>query len=149
MRRKENYAMKKLDVPKSVDLPNGRTFFARYKRIKREELSPEIRMRRTYRQRAAPRGRRRRRRGQQGREIVEAAKKALKNPMVRAAAKKALDYAPGLYANILKRVKNQRIKKILNSDFALLGLNQAIKVGNRFLNVKPKLTPKPKVIGVA
>ena len=149
MRRKENYAMKKLDVPKRVDLPNGRTFFARYKRIKREELPPEIRMRRTYRQRAAPRGRRRRRRGQQGRGIVEAVKKALKNPMVRAAAKKALDYAPGLYANVLKRVKNQRIKKILNSDFALLGLNQAIKVGNRFLNVKPKLAPKPKVIGLA
>ena len=82
MRRKENYEMKKLDVPKRVTLPNGRTFFARYKRIKREELPPEIIMRRTYRQRAAPRGRRRRRRAQQGRGIVESAKKALKNPMV-------------------------------------------------------------------
>ena len=94
MRRKENYAMKKLDVPKRVVLPNGRTFFARYKRIKREELPPEIIMRRTYRQRAAPRGRRRRRR-QQGRGIVEATKKALKNPMVRAAAKKVVEYASG------------------------------------------------------
>ena len=42
MRRKENYAMKRLDVPKRVDLPNGRTFFARYKRIKREELPPKL-----------------------------------------------------------------------------------------------------------
>ena len=147
MRRKENYAMKKLDVPKRVVLPNGRTFFARYKRIKREELPPEIIMRRTYRQRAAPRGRRRRR--QRGRGIVEVTKKALKNPMVRAAAKKVLEYAPGLYANISKRVTNKRIKKILNSDFALLGLNQAIKAGNRLLNVKPKLPPKPKKIGLA
>ena len=147
MRRKENYAMKRLDVPKRVDLPNGRTFFARYKRIKREELPPEIIMRRTYRQRAAPRGRRRRR--QRGRGIIEVTKKALNNPMVRAAAKKVLEYAPGLYANISKRVKNKRIKKILNSDFALLGLNQAIKANNRLLNVKPKLPPKPKKIGLA
>ena len=147
MRRKENYAMKKLDVPKRVVLPNGRTFFARYKRIKREELPPEIIMRRTYRQRAAPRGRRRRR--QRGRGIVEVTKKALKNPMVRAAAKLVLEYAPGLYQNISKRVTNKRIKKILNSDFALLGLNQAIKAGNRLLNVKPKLPPKPKKIGLA
>ena len=148
MRRKENYAMKKLDVPKRVTLPNGRTFFARYKRIKREELPPEIIMRRTYRQRAAPRGRRRRRR-QQGRGIIESAQKALKNPMVRAIAKKALEYAPGLYKNITKRVKNKRVQKILNSDFALLGLNQAIKAGNRLLNVKPNLPRKPKRIGLA
>ena len=148
MRRKENYAMKKLDVPKRVTLPNGRTFFARYKRIKREELPPEIIMQRTYRQRAAPRGRRRIRR-QQGRGIVESAQKALKNPMVRAIAKKALEYAPGLYKNISKRVKNKRIQKILNSDFALLGLNQAIKAGNRLLNVKPKLPPKPRKIELA
>ena len=147
MRRKENYAMKRLDVPKRVDLPNGRTSFARYKRIKREELPPEIIIRRTYRQRAAPRGRRRRR--QRGRGIVEVTKKALKNPMVRAAAKKVLEYAPGIYQNISKRVTNKRIKKILNSDFALLGLNQAIKAGNRLLNVKPKLPPKPKKIGLA
>ena len=147
MRGKENYAMKRLDVPKRVDLPDGRTFFARYKRIKREELPPEIIMRRTYRQRAAPRGRRRRR--QRGRGIVEVTKKALKNQMVRAAAKKVLEYAPGIYQNISKRVTNKKIKKILNSDFALLGLNQAIKVGNRLLNVKPKLPPKPKKIGLA
>ena len=42
MRRKKNYAMVKLNVPKSVILPNGRTFVARYKRIKRSELPPNI-----------------------------------------------------------------------------------------------------------
>ena len=116
-------------------------------RESKEKLPPEIIMRMTYRQRAAPRGRRSRR--QRGRRIVEVTKKALKNPMVRAAAKKVLEYAPGLYQNISKRVTNKRIKKILNSDFALLGLNQAIKAGNRLLNVKPKLPPKPKKIGLA
>ena len=65
MKQKKNYAMMKLNVPKRVALPNGRTFVARYKRIPRDQLPPNIVMRRTYTQRAAPRGRRRRR-AQQG-----------------------------------------------------------------------------------
>ena len=32
----KNYAMMKLNVPKRVTLPNGRTFVARYKRIPRD-----------------------------------------------------------------------------------------------------------------
>ena len=32
----KNYAMMKLNVPKKVTLPNGRTFVARYKRIPRD-----------------------------------------------------------------------------------------------------------------
>ena len=84
MRRKENYAMKKLAVPKRVVLPNGRTFFARYKRIKRRELPDEIQMKRTYKQRSAPRGRRRRRRvnQQQGQGFLDFAKKNSKKPNI-------------------------------------------------------------------
>ena len=52
--------MVKLNAPKRVTLPNDRTFVARYKRIRRVELPPNIVMRRTYTQRAASRGRRRR-----------------------------------------------------------------------------------------
>ena len=55
MRWKKNYAMMKLNVPKRVTLPNGRTFVAMYKRIPRDQLPPNIVMRRTYTQRAAPR----------------------------------------------------------------------------------------------
>ena len=55
--------MMKLNVPKRVTLPNGNTFAARYKRIPRDQLPPNIVMRRTYTQRAAPRGTRRRQRG--------------------------------------------------------------------------------------
>ena len=66
MRRKKNYAMVKLKVPKRVTLPNSRTFVARYKKIRRGEFPPNIVMRRTYTQRAVPRGRRRRKRAQQG-----------------------------------------------------------------------------------
>ena len=60
MRRKKNYAMVKLNVPKRVALPRGMTFVALYKRILRGELLPNIVMRRTYTQRAASRCRRRR-----------------------------------------------------------------------------------------
>ena len=46
---KKNYAMKKLDTPKNVSLGNGRTFVARFKRVKRSELPNNITMNRTYR----------------------------------------------------------------------------------------------------
>ena len=50
--------MMRLNIPKRVTLPNGKTFVARYKRIPRDQLPPNIVMRRT-----APRGRRRRQGG--------------------------------------------------------------------------------------
>ena len=43
--------MVKLNVPKSVTLPDGMAFVARYKRIRRGELPPNIVIRRTYTQR--------------------------------------------------------------------------------------------------
>ena len=58
MIRKRNYAMVKLNVPKRVTLPNGRTFVACYTRIRRGEFHPNIAMRRTYTKRAAQRDRR-------------------------------------------------------------------------------------------
>ena len=42
MRGKRNYVMMKLNVPKRVVLPNGRTFVCCYKRISRAELPPNI-----------------------------------------------------------------------------------------------------------
>ena len=44
--------------PKRVTLPNGRTFYARYKRATRAELPANVRLEHPYRQRAAQRGRR-------------------------------------------------------------------------------------------
>ena len=53
-------------------------------------------MRREYRQRPGPTGRRRRRRGQQGQGIFDFIKNVAKNPIVRSVAKKGLEYAPGI-----------------------------------------------------
>ena len=69
MRRKNNYVIRKLGVPKRVTLPNGRIFTARYKRVSRSQLPSNVILRRTYRQKAAPRGRKRRRRRQAGRGL--------------------------------------------------------------------------------
>ena len=130
MRWKKNYAMMKLNVPKRASLPNGRTFVAHYKRIPRGELPPNIVMRRTYTQRAAPRGRRRR---QRGRGIFDFVKKVARNPLVRSIAKKGLKNAPGIYNNLSKRVKSKTIKRILSSDVAHLALNKAINTANNHL----------------
>ena len=54
MRRKNNYVMRRLDTPKRVTLPNGRTFYGKYQRVPRPQL-PLI-MKRRYKARAAPRG---------------------------------------------------------------------------------------------
>ena len=122
----------KLNVPKRVTLPNGRTFVARYKRIPRDQLPPNIVMRRTYTQRAAPRGRRRRR-AQQGQGIFDFVKKVARNPLVKSIARKGLEYAPGVYQNLTKRVKNKTLKRILNSDATHLALNKANETANNSL----------------
>ena len=132
MRHKKNYVMVKLQVPKRVILPNGRTFVAHYKRIRRGELPPNIVMKRSYTQRAAPRGRRHRQ-AQQGKGIFDFVKKVARNPLVRSIARKGLEYALGAYQNLTKRVKNKTLKRILNSDIAHSVLNKAIKTANNRL----------------
>ena len=92
-------------------------------------------MRREDRQRAAPRGRWRRRRGHQGEGIFDFIKKVAKNQIVRSVAKKRLEYASGIYHNLTKRVKNETLNRILKSDAAHLALNKTIKTADWRLNV--------------
>ena len=122
----------KINVPKTVTLPNGRTFVARYKRISRGKLPPNIVMRRTYEQRAAPRGRRRRAR-QQEQGIFDFVKKVARNPLVKSIARQVLKYVPAAYANLTKRVKNKTLKEILDSGMAPSMLNRAIRTANNRL----------------
>ena len=115
-----------------MTLPNGRTFVARYKRIRRGELPPNIVLRRTYTQRAAPRGRRIR--AQQGQWIFDFVKKVARYSLVRSIAKLGLKYTPGIYHKLTKRVKNKTLKRILDSNAAHLALNKAIKTANNCLS---------------
>ena len=125
------------DVKKAtwwLTLPNGRNFVARYERISRDQLPPNIIMRRTYTQRAAPWGRRRRvRAAQQGQGIFDFVKNVVRNPLVKSIARQVLKYVPGAYANLTKRVKNKTLKRILNSDLAHSTLNKGIRTANNHL----------------
>ena len=69
-------------------------------------------MNRTYRQRAAPRGRRRRRgiRAQHEQGVFGFAEKVARNTLVRSVAKKGVEYSPGIYHNHTKRKKNETLK---------------------------------------
>ena len=75
--------MKKLDTPKRVTLGDGRTFTARYKRVKRSELPDNIVMRKTYknnfaksaRKKKTGGGRRGRKRKQTGKGFISLLKK--------------------------------------------------------------------------
>ena len=129
MRRKRNYAMEKLNVPKRVTLPNGRTFVARYKRISRDDLPLNIRMRRTYRQRAAPRGRRRRQRGQGilsfFKKAYKLGKRALNSRLGKRITRAAISEIPDALENVSGRVKNKKLKRILTSDLAKTGTDYA------------------------
>ena len=60
-------------------------------------------------------------------------KKVARNPLVKSLAQKGLEYAPGFYQNLTKRVKNKTLKRILNSDAAHLALNKALKTVNTHL----------------
>ena len=67
MARRDRIVMVKQQTPKKVTLPNGRTFYARYKRATRPDLRANIRLEQPYKQRAAPKGRRRQvRQGRRG-----------------------------------------------------------------------------------
>ena len=48
VRRRNNVVMVKRDVPKKVTLPNGRVFYAKYKRVTTQSLPAGLRIARTY-----------------------------------------------------------------------------------------------------
>ena len=91
-------------------------------------------MRRTYAQRATPRGHTRRvRAAQQGQGIFDFVKKFVRNPLAKPIARQGLKYAPGANPNLTKRVKNKTLKRIWNSDLAHSTLNKAIRTANNHL----------------
>ena len=108
-----NIIMRKRQNPKRVSLPNNRTFLAGYDCVTRDHLPLSVRTRQRYKQRAAPKGRRRCR-GQRGRgigSIFRFAKKLAKNPMVRNLGKMVLQELSGVYDEGVKRIKNKKLKK--------------------------------------
>ena len=122
-RQKNNYVMRRLNTPKRVTLLDGRTFVARYKGVLRAYLPTNVILKRGRRQRAAPRGRRRR---QRGRGLFSFVKKLAKNPAVRSLAKQGIKHLPGLYDAATSRIKNDKIRRALQSDLAKGLLNKTV-----------------------
>ena len=130
---RNNIVMIKRENPKRVELPNGRVFYAKYKRVDRDALPPNIRIMRRYKQRAAPKGKRRRRRaGQRGRgfksflkKAANFGKKAFKNKMVRGITRQLIENAPDALDMLSTKVKNKKLKKLLNSDITKTGVDLA------------------------
>ena len=140
--------MIKRATPKRVTLPDGRTFLARYKRATRDDLPPNINLPRVYKERAAPKGRRRRRRrlapyrerqraalrrrAQRGRGLgsvfkkaYKLGKRALNSRLGKRIARAAVSEVPDVLEKLGGRVKNKRLKKILTSDLAKTGADYA------------------------
>ena len=140
--------MIKRERPKRVTLPDGRTFLARYRRATRDDLPPNIEFPRVYKQRAAPKGKRRKRnrlvvyrerqrralrqRGQRGRGIgsflrkgFKLGKKALNSRLGRRVARAVISEVPDVLESLGGKVKNQRLKKILTSDLDKTGADYA------------------------
>ena len=132
---------------KRVTLPNGKTFVARYRRATRDDLFSNVNLPRIYKERAAPKGKRRRRKAvipyrerqkavlrrlQRGRGLGSIFKKAYKlgkrainSRLGRRIARAAVSEIPDLLENLGGRVKNQKLKKILTSDLAKTGADYA------------------------
>ena len=130
---RNNIVMIKRENPKRVVLPNGRVFYAKYKRVDRDALPPNIQIMRRYKQRAAPKGKRRRRRaGQRGRgfksflkKAANFGKKAFKNKTVRGITRQLIENAPDALDMLSTKVKNKKLKKLLNSDITKTGVDLA------------------------
>ena len=120
-------------------MPNGQTFHGRFRQATRKELPSNVNFLRTYKQRAAPKGKRRQQRGRLFKSFLGKAfgltKKVVQNPIVTDLAKMEIAEVPGLLDKLLGRVKNKRLKSLLNSNTAKTRVNLATgfvldKLGN-------------------
>ena len=123
---RDRIVMVKQQTPKKVTLPNGRIFYARYKRATRADLPANVRLEWPYKQRATPKGRCRQvRQGGRGFKSVfgklKRFAKAFKN-----VAGTVLKEVPGATGNLSKRVKNKKLKSILDSDITKTGIDLAM-----------------------
>ena len=149
MSPRDRIIMIKRDRPKRVMLPDGRTFLARYRRATRDDLPPHINVPRIYKQRAAPKSKRRKRnnrlavykegqrralhqRAQRGRGIgsflkkgFKLGKRALNSRLGKRVARAVISEVPDVLESLGGKVKNKRLKKILTSHLAKTGADYA------------------------
>ena len=128
---RDRIVMVKRQTPKTVTLPNSRTFYTRYKWATRADLLANVRLEQRYKQRAAPKGKRRRvRQSERGfksafRKLMRLAKNVRNNKAFKNVAGAVLKEVSGAIGNLSKRVKNKKLKSILDSDITKTGIDLA------------------------
>ena len=129
-RYRDNIIIVKLGTPKNVTLPNGRTFYSKYKRVKISLLPKHVTIKRIYNSRRGKRNwqhvtikriynsRRGKRNLQQGHEFGSAlrksfslAKKLAKSEIRKNFIKMAIKNAPNIYEKNVGKIKNKNLKK--------------------------------------
>ena len=140
--------MVKRDVPKKVTLPNGRVFYAKYKRVTTQWLPGRTKIARTYRGQPA-KGRRRPfqatarakpavavrpvhpRQRLRGRGISDVAQTVVNNPFAQKSGKKLLTQGvnsiPYLIKKATKKIKNKRLRKVAESEIASDIINEGMQ----------------------
>ena len=121
--------MVRLARPKHVTLPNGRSFKACFRRATRDELPRNVNFPQKYTQRVAPKGKRRRQRGRGFKSMLGKAfrlpKKVAGSQAFKNIAKAGVAELPGTIQKLWGKVKNKRLKSILDSDITNTGLDLA------------------------
>ena len=144
---RNNILLQRLPAPKRVQLPNGRVFFAKYQRVGRDRLPERVRIRRTYVIKIGPRRQRvrkigprnqRRRRQQVGRVLdhstaIDLARRAAGSRLGKMMINDAIDYIPTAYKKIKNKIKNKKVKAVLDTGTDDYIENKRIElIGERF-----------------
>ena len=114
IRYRNNIIIRKLDRPKKVNLPNGRTFYAKYKRVRISSLPSKVKIKRTYRQRGA-RVRRQQVRRIRIENLLKKGFNLAKQAARRNLAKMAVKNPPNFYKQGCGKFKNEKTHRALKS----------------------------------
>ena len=130
-----------------MQLPNGRVFFAKNQRAGRDRLPECVRIRRTYLKKIGPRRQRIRRIGlrnqhrkrqQDGRGLelstaIDLGRKAAGSRLGKMMINDVIDYIPTAYNKIKNKIKNKKVKAVLDTGIDDYVVNKRIDlIGERF-----------------
>ena len=106
--------MVKRTRPIQARLPNKRTFISRYKISIRVAIPPNIELNRSFKQRPVPKSKRQRSpAAQQQGQGLGSILKFVKNLLVKKLGRAELNELPNLYSKGTSKIKNKKLKKIL------------------------------------
>ena len=114
----------KLDFIKQLTLPNGRTLYAKYNRVKINSLPGNLKIRLPYSKRRSKSSSKRKKGAQTGVSVgtvfkrFQSEKRFTNSRVGKAAAREALEQAPKYYEKATSKIKNNKLLKVLDSNVA-------------------------------